>query len=62
MEITIKLNGSNEEILDLSNSYTKEIIDSLVRLRQKNQKLKDDVYSYHNYFDIATSPEPEEKK
>ena len=59
MEITIKLNGSNEEILNLVKEYNKEILNLLKEIRKEEK----DSYYYPNYpFDIVTSPKPEENK
>ncbi len=59
MEITIKLNGSNEEVLNLVKEYNKEILNLLKEIRKEER----DNYYVPNYpFDIATSHNPEEKK
>lgn len=59
MEITIKLNGSNEEILNLVKEYNKEILNLL---REIGKEEKSSYYVTSSPFDIATSPRPEEKK
>lgn len=59
MEITIKLNGSNEEILNLVKEYNKEILNLLREIRKEE---KSSYYVSSSYpFDIATS-QSEEKK
>lgn len=59
MEITIKLNGSNEEVLNLVKEYNKEILNLLKEIRKEEK----DSYRYPSYpFDIASSPKSEEKK
>lgn len=60
MEITIKLNGSNEEVLNLVKEYNKEILNLLKEIRKEE---KSSYYVSSNYpFDVMTSSKPEEKK
>ena len=59
MEITIKLNGSNEEVLNLVKEYNKEILNLLKEIRKEEK----DSYRYPKYpFDISTPIKPEENK
>lgn len=59
MEITIKLNGSNEEVLNLVKEYNKEILNLLKEIRKQEK----DSYYVPNYpFDVMTSPKSEETK
>lgn len=59
MEITIKLNGSNEEVLNLVKEYNKEILNLLKEIRKEE---KDNYYVPNYPFEISTSPRSEEKK
>lgn len=62
MEITIKINGSTKEILDLVNKYNEEVL-GLIETKKEKKSKSSDLYYYPNYpFDVATSPAPEEEK